>query len=405
MNQTTDSSPENHEREKAMYFAIEQDKVFIVKKLLDEGYFSANSTVLSTPLLIHAAAAGALEVFNLLLERGAEPHTSPQIPNTHSRTNALVSVCHILPFGAPKLTNRIEIARRLISLNIDVNAFENEDSTALHLATISRCPELMHLLLKAGAHVDASDLCGRTPLLSLIQYQKKEQLEPAPGIVEILLQAGADINARDASGFSPYHACRDEEILALMRRYGTPGPPSEADQKLASLLAFAQKYGIRPDSPRVQRPPIATAIPLEAKEPRTAAPYLAIPVEASAADKQQASAIAAIGSIGRAPTVKESALSEFLNQKLGQRFTAAFPNAKWEIKGDKVCFSHTFKKREDYTFFSKRLNPFLSQTESCQLVLEENANIFSIAITNPDKLLQAVKMSSAEVNLRPSLAP
>ena len=74
----------------------------------------------------------------------------------------------------------------------------NSGGTPLHYAaTFSKNPEILSLLIKAGADVNAKDACGNTPLHGAASYNEN------PEILTILLNAGADVNAKNDGGTTP----------------------------------------------------------------------------------------------------------------------------------------------------------------------------------------------------------
>jgi ankyrin repeat protein len=70
------------------------------------------------------------------------------------------------------------------------------NETLLHAAAYDGQPDIVKLLLKLGADVDARSSCERTPL----------HLAAGQGyldIIEILVRNGADIEAKDREGMTP----------------------------------------------------------------------------------------------------------------------------------------------------------------------------------------------------------
>lgn len=67
--------------------------------------------------------------------------------------------------------------------------------TPLHHAACAGHVEIVHVLLEAGAAVDAPALNGATPLMRAIQSSR-------PSCVDVLLKAGADVNAENKIGVS-----------------------------------------------------------------------------------------------------------------------------------------------------------------------------------------------------------
>lgn len=75
---------------------------------------------------------------------------------------------------------------------------------------------MVHVLLEAGANVDAAATDGITPLYPAALYGHKR-------VVRALLDAGADVNAPDPNGCTPLHAAAvngDEEVVRALLEGG-----------------------------------------------------------------------------------------------------------------------------------------------------------------------------------------
>jgi ankyrin repeat protein len=79
----------------------------------------------------------------------------------------------------------------------DVNTPQGDGMTALHWAASKNNPELVDVLLHAGANVKATTrIGGYTPLILAARNGSAKAIEP-------LVKAGADVNARTANGATP----------------------------------------------------------------------------------------------------------------------------------------------------------------------------------------------------------
>jgi uncharacterized protein len=96
--------------------------------------------------------------------------------------------------------------RTLVQQKADVNAAQTDGATALHWAVYRADPEMVDLLLNAGAKPDIKNLEGVTPLHMASLYGQTP-------IVDRLLKAGADAKQKGPAG---------ETMLMLAARNGNP---------------------------------------------------------------------------------------------------------------------------------------------------------------------------------------
>ena len=164
-----------------------------------------------------AASVGEVETMRLLLAKGADP----KLPD---RTGAT-------PVNLASYSRRPEAVRLLIQKGVDVNAANTSAGplqrngpinrlqiTALHNAAAFGPVEMVRDLLEAGADVQARDGRGLTPLSFALATEY-----PSPEILRTLLRAGADVNARDNTGETPLDWAEKfgyPEVLAILRQAG-----------------------------------------------------------------------------------------------------------------------------------------------------------------------------------------
>jgi ankyrin repeat protein len=96
------------------------------------------------------------------------------------------------PLMMAALKGHIELARKLIERNADVN---KTGWTPLHYAATSGQLAIMELLLENHAYIDAESPNGTTPLMMAAHYG-------TPAAVKLLLEAGADPNLKNQLGLS-----------------------------------------------------------------------------------------------------------------------------------------------------------------------------------------------------------
>jgi ankyrin repeat protein len=106
------------------------------------------------------------------------------------------------------------------------------DRGALHAASAAGRPEVVTVLLAAGARVDRRDPdTGRTALHAAVSGERDG--DDAAAVVRALLSAGADVDATTNDGASPLDICR---VVAARRRAAGQAPGHD---ELADLLVAA----------------------------------------------------------------------------------------------------------------------------------------------------------------------
>lgn len=152
----------------------------VVRSLLDRGAdVAAMDYKLYTPLLTAVQHGDkALNIVELLLERGADPQDRDYVNRT---------ALHLA--AANKGAKTIEL---LLERGADANAQDDNQRTPLHAAVQYKCP-VIDLLLENGADIDTQDTFGRTAL-SLAAQQVSRLM------VGRLLEKGADTTIADNYG-------------------------------------------------------------------------------------------------------------------------------------------------------------------------------------------------------------
>lgn len=217
----------------------------VVRLLLDRGAdVHAKTQLGSTPLIVAASATGTAGVVALLIEKGADPNAAENrgvtpliaaagVGNTAvaklllergANVNAYapgVGQKTATPLMGAAHNGDVELVRLLLARKPDIDVKSPDDDgkvkngpvafgalTALHLATAAASPDVVKMLLDAGASVDPRDVRGITPLVWAVATDR-----PEPRIVRMLLERGADASAASKDG---------EDALAWARKYNNP---------------------------------------------------------------------------------------------------------------------------------------------------------------------------------------
>jgi ankyrin repeat protein len=217
----------------------------VVRLLLDHhADVNAKTQFGATPLVVAASATGTAGVVALLLDNGGDPNAAENrgvtpliaaagVGNTAAaklllqrgaNANAYASGIGqktATPLMGAAHNGDAELTRLLLARKPDVDAKSPDNDgivkngpvafgelTALHLATAAPSPDVVKMLLDAGAAVDARDVRGTTPLIWAIATDR-----PEPRIVRMLLAKGADVSVSSKIG---------EDALAWARKYNNP---------------------------------------------------------------------------------------------------------------------------------------------------------------------------------------
>jgi len=108
-----------------------------------------------------------------------------------------------------------DVVELLLKAGADVNAITEDGWTPLMMASNGQ-KDVVELLLKAGADVNAITEDGWTPLMRASWYGHKD-------IIELLLLAGADVNAIAKDGRTPLmwaSAYGHKDLVDLLKKYG-----------------------------------------------------------------------------------------------------------------------------------------------------------------------------------------
>jgi len=108
-------------------------------------------------------------------------------------------------------TSHTNVVAILLKHGADVNAQESSGMTALHCAAYYGRTEAARLLLGHGADVAVTNSYGFTPLREAVR-------SGPPEIVALFLDSGASVSARDQRGWQPLHAALRSDALSLDSR-------------------------------------------------------------------------------------------------------------------------------------------------------------------------------------------
>ena len=320
----SDIEAEDKDGDTALIYAAEFNRLEIAKLLIAHGADVNKKNHYQRTALHKAADQGHLKMVQFLVEHGADPYARDKYDYTpyndavfqgHKDVQMyLLKLMHPLVYAiineqydeAEKLIregkyineptpggsypihwavrkNNLRLLKLLIEQGADINAQDGQGNTPLHDAVEKGKSLFLHLgtkgdseikgdntkivelLLKNGAHPNASNKYGETPIFYvrsftdaklLLQYgadvnvKNKEgtplivkeaaRSKPSISFIEFLIKHGADINAKDSSGRTPlyfavYHA--NTELMEMLLTNGAN--PYVVTDDNASILRVA----------------------------------------------------------------------------------------------------------------------------------------------------------------------
>lgn len=161
------------------FIAIKQDNPSAIRSLLQRGFDANTLDPSGVHGLMLALNEPSLKAAQVLVEW---PKTKVETRNLADESPLMIAA----------LRGHIEIARRLIERDADVN---KTGWTPLHYASTHGHLEIMRLLLDNHAYIDAESPNKTTPLMMAASYG-------TPAAVKLLLDAGADPSLRNMQGLS-----------------------------------------------------------------------------------------------------------------------------------------------------------------------------------------------------------
>ncbi len=111
--------------------------------------------------LMKAATTSDVELVQILLDAGANPHLTNQARTTPLMAAAGLNWKGIASLGTEE--ESIEVLKLLIAKGADVNAFNDLGETAMHGAAQRGADKVVQFLADQGADVDSQNKQGRTP--------------------------------------------------------------------------------------------------------------------------------------------------------------------------------------------------------------------------------------------------
>jgi hypothetical protein len=155
---------------------------------------SLNKIVLLSVLLLCTAHVFSMDIFSAV-ETGNADMVQELIGQDQRVVNQQDAI-GFTPLLRAAYKGNPEIVRLLLRAGAEVNKRNRAGRTPLYLAVNSRNPEIVRMLLDKGAEVNKQNNDGWTPLYWAACIRHTE-------IVRVLLAAGAKVNIQDSDGWTP----------------------------------------------------------------------------------------------------------------------------------------------------------------------------------------------------------
>jgi len=135
--------------------------------------------------------------------------TNSQTPASRA-ANQTTDFYNLLQSGTP------EQVQKEVDAGADVNAQEDTlgFTPLMWAAGLNPNPEVISVLLKAGAHINARVAGGMTPLMWAVARNRN------PEVIAALLDAGADAKAKDRQGRTAFYYAQQNASLKGTDAYG-----------------------------------------------------------------------------------------------------------------------------------------------------------------------------------------
>lgn len=193
---------------KSIYRFIEEGNIEEIKNYLN-GAKNLNSNFKEESILHYAinnSQNNYFEIIELLINNGVD------INNHHSRF--LETPLHKL---CARMTPHIDVISMLLKKGAEVNAINISGKTPVFYLSFNYSVELLNLLVEYGADINIKDKYKNTLLHDDYINCLDEHFEE---FLKALIALGFDINSTNSLGTTPLNYCENKKIKKILIKYG-----------------------------------------------------------------------------------------------------------------------------------------------------------------------------------------
>jgi len=185
------ANAKNEKGESALNFAIRYKDPKIAKILIQKADLDFKDDAGNTPLFT-AIANKKEDIFNLLLDKGANPNGSGA-PTSNTKNQSVLYVTI--------LQGREDLMQKLLDKGADPNLADSTGALPLSEAVLRRDadPRVVKMLLDKGANPNALEADKTTPLMYIAENNKINP-QTRLQIIQMFLDKGADKKLKDDKG-------------------------------------------------------------------------------------------------------------------------------------------------------------------------------------------------------------
>ena len=231
--------PKYPPRVSPLYYVAAFGHFSLTRRLISKRpqYLYATDDKCCTPLHI-AVLAGQVEVSQLLIEHSI---------NLDIRDTEDWTLLHMAAYRGLFEISQILLERHG-AIEACLNMRNKKGRTALHLASRNHHSDIVELLLKLGAHVQAQDYHNMTPLHLAIQGPATWFLvddERSSSITQLLIAHGASVHVWDKNNRTPLHLASLSEVpntMAILLKFGADVDSRDDDNMTPLHLSLNRPY-------------------------------------------------------------------------------------------------------------------------------------------------------------------